>query len=276
MCDFGFRHYNQSFGRFMSEDPVCSGPNLYITATTIQSTTSTLTACSSRRSLTSGAYTGTLRRYRGRRIDRWLLSNENSYEQIPRLEGNSVNPGNETSPSQVMRPRPSHFRRRFLEDELRKGLLDIVNRCVRLGIDPDFTEASLERLDAILPRDNQDYRESVAHFTQFEYDGSPLSDWLVALGPSSYFGEVLVKNLGGKWRYPSRLVVFYSYYTGYLSPVFRHWFVLVGKQRIPVFEIVRRRMIIGQEESLVKAYHDIASGRFKLKEICRSYIRPAP
>jgi|GEM_PF-2971057 len=30
MYNFGFRHYNQSFGRFMSEDPLGSSANLQI------------------------------------------------------------------------------------------------------------------------------------------------------------------------------------------------------------------------------------------------------
>ena len=159
--------------------------------------------------------------------------------------------------------RPSRFSRRFLERELELALSSALAFCHTQGIKSDYSEESLIAFEALLPRNPEEYLRVVSNFDKFKYDGSYLSDWLVALGPGSYFGEVILRILGGRWKYPSRLRVFLSLYTSYSSPIFLNWFVIVGKQKVPVFEIARQRMILGTEgESFTQIYRKISKGKY--------------
>jgi hypothetical protein len=131
--------------------------------------------------------------------------------------------------------------------------------CRKHRITPDFTLESLAALELVHPKDPDQYRSAAAKLEKFDYDGSYVADWVISVGLGSYFGEVLVRNLGGRWKYPARLLVFYAFYTGYASSIFRHWYVVVGQQKIPVFEIAKRRLMMGPSESLVQVYREIAA-----------------
>jgi hypothetical protein len=91
--------------------------------------------------------------------------------------------------------------------------------------------------------------------------------WFYHMMAGSYFTEVIIRNLGGKWKYPSRVLVFFCLWAGYISPVYRHWYLIVGKQKVPVFEIVRRRLEMGARElSLVQVYSEIANGTYRIRK----------
>jgi hypothetical protein len=45
--------------------------------------------------------------------------------------------------------------------------------------------------------------------------------------------------------------------------LYRRWYVIVGKLRVPVFELARKRETMGPKESLVKVYQEIAEGCFR-------------
>lgn len=159
---------------------------------------------------------------------------------------------------------PTHFSRRFLDHEMRSALSVAQAFCRLHGIGSDYSRASLVAFESHLPQSPDDYARLVSNFKKFEYDGSYLSDWLVALGPGAFFGEVIRKNLGGRWKYPSRLRVFFSFYGGYVSPIFLNWFIIVDKQKIPVFEIARRRLTKGAKEvSMVQIYDEVANGTYR-------------
>ncbi|MBU0624532.1 MAG: hypothetical protein KJ672_06780 [Candidatus Thermoplasmatota archaeon] len=65
-------------------------------------------------------------------------------------------------------------------------------------------------------------------------------------------------------KYPSRILVFFCLWAGYISPAYRHWYVVVGRQKVPVFDIMKRRLEMGAKEvSLVNVYQEIAKGTYK-------------
>ena len=134
--------------------------------------------------------------------------------------------------------------------------------CHSIGVDPDYSLRSLVSYEVRLPKGPEEYERFVAGIEG--YDGSPLGDWLVALPPGRYLGEVIIRHLDGRWRYPSRLRVLVGAYTGYLSPVFKHWYVVANGQKVPVFEIARRSMLLGvREESLSQVYACVKRGTFR-------------
>jgi hypothetical protein len=161
---------------------------------------------------------------------------------------------------------PFRLGHRFWEHEMEKALFGIITRYRLYGSILDYSEKSLVTLESLLPRNAEDYEESVWNFKTFEYDGSYVSDWLVAFGPGAYFGEVIRRNLEGRWRYPSRLRIVFSFYRGYISPIFLNWFVIVANQRVPIFEIARRRLTKGAAEvTLTQIYGEIAGGTYGRK-----------
>jgi hypothetical protein len=146
---------------------------------------------------------------------------------------------------------------------LRSEFLNYIDFCHRHSIAPNFTLESLAALELVHPKSADDYRRATAGFDKSRYDGSYLADWVISLGLGSYFGEVLIRNLAGRWKYPSRFLVLYCIYSGYASPIFHHWYVVVGGQKVPVLELAKRRLMMGPKESLVEAYNAIAAGEFK-------------
>jgi len=123
-----------------------------------------------------------------------------------------------------------------------------------IEMNPDHSPKSLAQLDDDLP-------ESITKEAErkgYEFDNRTV--WAFHAGLGSYFGEVLVRNLGGEWRYPNRLAVAFALLLNRPDILYRHWFVVVGKLKVRVFEIARRRETLGKERaSLFKAYDEIAA-----------------
>jgi hypothetical protein len=159
---------------------------------------------------------------------------------------------------------PPRYRiRRFLEFQL-KIASEISLKAARKLIDPDYTPESLERLERWETQSPEDFHAKVLpNRTEHGLDNSPAQLWFLHMGLGSYFGEVLVRNLGGRWRYPSRFLVIMAILFSQPDMVYRHWYVVVGKQKIPVIELARRRAIMGAKESLVEVYREIANGEYR-------------
>ncbi len=96
-------------------------------------------------------------------------------------------------------------------------------------------------------------------------EGIPLEEGILlavyhAVG--SYFGVVIVRNLGGAWRHPSILRFWLSRLLGRPTLLFDHWYVVAKGKRIPVFKIARWRCDgSGRVLSLTEVYGRIAAGR---------------
>ncbi|MFY9606717.1 MAG: hypothetical protein WAS24_08335 [Thermoplasmata archaeon] len=86
--------------------------------------------------------------------------------------------------------------------------------------------------------------------------------WSAYHGIGSYFGTVIVHNLGGHWRTPSTVRFQLSQMLGRPGILFDHWYVELNGKRIPVFKIARWRCDgSGRVKSLAEVYERIASGR---------------
>ncbi len=130
-------------------------------------------------------------------------------------------------------------------------------------MNPDYSVVSLEIFDTLaLPQTPEEFAEGI----RLMKDQSSARMWVYFMTPASYFAEVIIRNLGGRWKYPSRILVFFCLWAGYISPAYRHWYVVVGRQKVPVFEIMRRRFELGAKEvSLVQIYQEIAAGTYRYK-----------
>ncbi len=128
----------------------------------------------------------------------------------------------------------------------------------------DFTSESIRRLESFLLQDPKEYRKQVLRVS-----GPPnpvwtgMDLWKPHEGLGSYFGEVLVRNLGGEWQGPSKTLVDECRKSGEVDPIFQQWYVVVKGQKVPVFELAGRRNELGPNESLERAYDKIAEGSFE-------------
>jgi len=162
---------------------------------------------------------------------------------------------------------PSMFSRRFPKYQLRMasewGLLLLGHR-----MNADYSVESLEVFDKrVLSQTPEEHLNELKAMD----DQSLGHMWWGYMVFGNYFAEVIIRNLGGRWRYPSRILVFFCLWAGYISPAYRHWYVVVGKQKVPVFEIMRRRAEMGANQvSLVRIYSEIKNGTFDLKKLTRS------
>lgn len=145
----------------------------------------------------------------------------------------------------------------FLEKSIEYFRASFEATYLRGGI--DLSGYSLENLRVI----DHSIIESAARICSEE--GIPLDSgilWSVYHGVGSYFGTVIVRNLGGRWRTPSTLRFWLSHILGRPGILFDHWYVELKGERIPVFKIARWRCDgSGRVPSLAKAYEKIASGR---------------
>ncbi len=158
---------------------------------------------------------------------------------------------------------PSRLSRKFPKYQLKSNsetCFGVLQRYMNV----DYSVESLAVLDRrVLAQTPEEFRRRIS----VRKDQSSPSMWSFFMGPGSYFAEVIIRNLGGKWKYPSRILVFFCLWAGYINPAYRHWYVVVGKQKVPVFEIMKRRLEMGEKEvSLTQVYHEIANGTFKLKK----------
>jgi hypothetical protein len=119
-------------------------------------------------------------------------------------------------------------------------------------MNPDYSIRSLKELDVSIP-------DSLKEMLMGDgYNPGLAETWLFYAGLGSYFGEVLIRNLNGRWRYPNRLTVLLANFAGRPDWIYRHWYVTVGGKRIPVFKIAEHRWSVGREQaSLMKAYQEI-------------------
>ena len=153
--------------------------------------------------------------------------------------------------------------RRFLEWQREFCLRIFIEGTGRM-ITANYTSGSLETLEFLLPKTPGEWRNDILPCAiDRGFGASPANLWLLHLPLGSYFGEVLVRNLGGKWRHPSRILGILALLLSRPGLVYSHWYVVVGKQKVPVFELARRRGTMGPEESLFRVYQLIAKGSFK-------------
>jgi hypothetical protein len=160
-------------------------------------------------------------------------------------------------------PIPPKYRiRTFLEAQL-TAFSQISLSMVRHYTIPDYTPGSLEKLEPYHGQTPTEYEELLIWRNNHGLSNSPDQLWLMWMTLGCYFGEVLVRNLGGKWKYPSRLYGYLAVAFNWPGLAYRHWYVIVGKQKVPVFELSRRRCVMGPDESIYRAYQLIAKGQFK-------------
>lgn len=134
---------------------------------------------------------------------------------------------------------------------------------VRDLVNPDYSPESIERLERLDTKHPDDFRYVLEWRSSHGFSNSEAQLWLLNMVMGWYFGEVLVRNLGGRWRYPSRFYALLALLLFKPGIAYRHWYVVVGKQKVPVFELARRRGTMGPDESLFRAYQIIAKGNFK-------------
>jgi len=151
---------------------------------------------------------------------------------------------------------PPKYSKEFLKIHLDKARENFWQSARKHGI-TDFSEASLRRLDELIWGDM---------LKGFEEEGCPDPDlekvWFATSAPGSYLGDVLVHNLNGTWRYPNLLVCSVGLMFQRPDWIYRHWYVIVGKRRVKVFVVAKRRWTGGREgASLMKAYEEIAGRR---------------
>jgi hypothetical protein len=76
----------------------------------------------------------------------------------------------------------------------------------------------------------------------------------------TYFGDVIVRNLGGEWEIPSSIRLTLSRLLWWPELLFFHWNVKLNGKRIPVFKIAKWRFDgSGRVPSLAEAYDRIKS-----------------
>ena len=164
--------------------------------------------------------------------------------------------------NQERRDKPDEVEGKSFPPRYSKAYLDLHLKAVHenfwiahsIEMNPDHSPKSLAQLDDDLP-------ESITREAErkgYAFDKETL--WAFHAGLGSYFGEVLVRNLGGEWKYPNRLAVALALLLNRPDILYGHWFVVVDKRKVRVFEIARRRETLGKEKaSLFKAYEEIAA-----------------
>jgi hypothetical protein len=158
---------------------------------------------------------------------------------------------------------PKYRIRRFLEWQREVSLRIFIKGTGRV-ITANYTLGSLEALESLLPKTPEEWRSEILPLaTERGFCTSPAHLWLLHMPTGSYFGEVLVRNLGGKWRRPNSLLAVLAFLFSMPDLLYSHWYVVVGRQKIPVFELARRRGTLGATESLVKIYQEVANGVYK-------------
>ena len=118
----------------------------------------------------------------------------------------------------------------------------------------DFTIGSLDRID----------KKSTSNLMTFCKDeGIPYNEnmiwgWYEGLG--SYFGEVIIRNLGGIWEFPPRELLRRARRAKNLSIFYDQFYVNINGNRIPVIKVARLKLDgSGEVQSLRQAYEQIAS-----------------
>jgi hypothetical protein len=125
----------------------------------------------------------------------------------------------------------------------------------------DYSPRSTTELDKCLP-DNL----HVALKIKGEANPSLSLVWAFFGGLGGYFGDVLVRNMSGRWIYPNLLVRIIGLCAGRPDWIYRRWYVAVARRKIPVFVMAMRRLTLGKNNaSLSKAYEEIANSNMELR-----------
>ena len=133
-----------------------------------------------------------------------------------------------------------------------------VDASMRVGV--DISDHSPERLRVI---DGHVFESAKEACLKEGVPPEPGILWSMYHGLGSYFGTVIVRNLGGRWRTPSTLRFWLSQILGRPGILFDHWFVELDRKKIPVFKIARWRGDgSGRVKSLTEAYEEVASKGF--------------
>ena len=87
---------------------------------------------------------------------------------------------------------------------------------------------------------------------------SPNHFLIWCLGIGGCFGETIIRNLGGKWQFPNRMDLEIARIRNKPERLVDHYFVVQGKNRIPVMKIARWRYDgNGRVKSLYEIYEKI-------------------
>ena len=147
---------------------------------------------------------------------------------------------------------PPKHSKRYLELHLNK-IRDLFWQAAKQDGITDYSPRNLARFDEVL----SDIRMTFAE------EGCPNPDlstlWMAYAGVGSYFGDVLVHNLGGRWKYPNWFIAILGLTFGRPDWIYRRWFVVVGRRKVPVFVIAMRRhtrRLLRREIELKKSWDE--------------------
>lgn len=174
------------------------------------------------------------------------------------VEANSHSAGNR-APSKAMN---AEQLRSLRGKSLLVGLLEYSREtfhsvCWQSGISLHLYGHSIDGLKAIDRNINESALEACR---AVGLEPEPHVLWEVYHYVGTYFGDVIVNNLGGRWLFPSRFRLWISQIMRRPEILFDHWYVELRGNRIPVFKIARWRCDgSGRVKSLVEVYEEMAS-----------------
>ncbi len=149
-----------------------------------------------------------------------------------------------------LRPLPPKYTKEFLQIHLNKLREDFWKTALKGGI-RDYSPNNLRRFD-------EELSENI--MGAFAKEGCPdpslATLWYVYAILGSYFGDVIVHNLGGVWSYPNRLVVILALLFGRPDWVYKRWYVRVGRQKVSVFIIAMKRQTLGRARAPLTTAYD--------------------
>lgn len=188
------------------------------------------------------------------------------------VKAEKSSPGSEDANIEIP---PKYRVRKFLEWQRELSMKVFIGGTGRV-ITANYTPGSLEALEPLLPKTSDEWRSELQPYAEAHGFTSQALLWALHMPTGSYFGEVLVRSLGGKWRHPSSVLGVLALLLSRPGLVYRHWYVVVGKQKVPVYELARRRGTMGPDESLFRAYQLIAKGSFKNLPMGPHFPRNSP
>jgi len=165
---------------------------------------------------------------------------------------------------------PKYRIREFLQAKFEEAGKESIAATGRFVV-PDYSPESLRYLEEFHPKSTVQWQETLKLRSKLGLRNTQDWLWLLSMLPGWYFGEVLVRNLGGRWKYPNRGYFILALILFRPAILYRHWYVIVGKQKVPVFELAMRRGILGTDESLYRAYWLIAQGSFRNRPMGPKY-----
>jgi len=135
---------------------------------------------------------------------------------------------------------------------LRRGLdRSLLSKSIVL----DYTDISLKKIDDCFSMNlKKDFENIGIHDVELH---ELLSMYL---GIGSYFGEVIIQNIGGEWIIPSRWKYWRARIAGDYIILFNNWYIYLKGHQIPVMNIAKGKLDgSGRVKSLYEAYKKIES-----------------